>query len=565
MNQQGLYEPIECLLHTPLSRRALLRLLGAGATGFYLSRVQGAATAATGDPRASPIDRSLGETAPRAFSGDQPERPHRALWDKRAYLAARGGLPPVEKSVPLVVVGGGIAGLTTAYLLRRHGPVVLEQGARFGGNARGESWRGLDYAIGAAYFTAPEEGSPLRRLYGELGVDKIWRKAPGGHPVALEGRLVGDFWQGRSAPADRAQFRALARYFHRLYQEEGGLVYPEIPAYSRARRRHIDALDRISFRRHVESVAGGPLHPHLVTAFEHYCWSSFGASFSEVSAAAGLNFFAAEFGDILVTPGGNAAIAERLYARLDAALPPGHLQAGALVVDVRVAGDGVEVSYEDAAGALHRLRTRAAVLACPKFVAARLVDDLEPERLEAIRRLSYRAYLVANVLLTRKLPDSLYDLYLLGGGATDDKDIKAAAERQKATDVVFGTYAHPDARSSILTLYRPLPYDGARPALLADDAYDRYRAEFEAQLQETVLPLLDVRPEDVADLRLARWGHPLPVAATGLIADGTVDRLRRPLRDRVFFVQQDNWALPAIETATAEALHWAPRIARLLA
>ena len=559
-------QPFADPLRAPLSRRTLLRLLGAGAVSLYLRRAHGAPATAPGDARASPIDRSLDETAPRAFSGDQPERPHRALRDKGAYLAAHGGLPPPEKSVPLVVVGGGIAGLTTAYLLRRHRPVVLEQAARFGGNARGESWRGLDYAIGAAYFTAPEEGSPLRRLYRELGVDRIWRKAPGGHPVALEGRLVGDFWQGRSAPASREQFRALARYFRRLYQEEGGLVYPEIPAYSRARRRHIDALDRISFRRHVESVAGGgPLHPHLVTAFEHYCWSSFGASFSEVSAAAGLNFFAAEFGDILVTPGGNAAIAERLYARLDAALPPGHLQAGALVVDVRAAGDGVEVAYEDAGGTLRRLRAWAAVLACPKFVAARLVEDLEPKRLEAIRRLRYRGYLVANVLLTRRLPDSLYDLYLLGSGAVDAIDIQAAAERQKATDVVFGSYAHPDARSSVLTLYRPLPYDGARTALLADDAYDRYRAEFEAQLQETVLPLLHVRREDVADLRLARWGHPLPVAATGLIAGGTVDRLRQPFRDRVFFVQQDNWALPAIETATAEAFHWVPRIARLLA
>ena len=40
---------------------------------------------------------------------------------------------------------------------------------------------------------------------------------------------------------------------------------------------------------------------------------------------------------------------------------------------------------------------------------------------------------------------------------------------------------------------------------------------------------------------------------------GTVDRLRKPFRDGLFFVQQDNWALPAIETATAEASHWPPR------
>lgn len=49
----------------------------------------------------------------------------------------------------------------------------------------------------------------------------------------------------------------------------------------------------------------------------------------EVGAAAGLNFFAAEFGDILVTLGSNAAIAERLHTRLGRELPPSHLCAAA--------------------------------------------------------------------------------------------------------------------------------------------------------------------------------------------------------------------------------------------
>ena len=52
---------------------------------------------------------------------------------------------------------------------------------------------------------------------------------------------------------------------------------------------------------------------------------------------------------------------------------------------------------------------------------------------------------------------------------------------------------------------------------------------------------------------------------TGLIAGGTVDRLRKPFRGGMFFVQQDNWALPAIETAAAEAFHWAPRVEKYLA
>lgn len=551
-----------------LSRRAFVKLIAAGTASLYLRPAWAGVPAPGASTATGPIDRGIGEAAPALFSGDDPRRAHRILWDKPAWLAAHGGrYPAPAERVPLAVVGGGLGGLTAAYLLRKHQPVVLEQAARFGGNARGESWRGMDYAIGAAYFTAPDEGSPLAALYAELGVDRLWRRKPEGHPVALDGRLVEDFWRGETVPvAQRRQFRDLAGYFHRLYNEEGGLRYPQIPAATAAERAHVDALDRSSFRRHVEArLDGRRLHPHIRTAFEHYCWSSFGASFSEVGAAAGLNFFAAEFGEILVTPGGNAAIAERLHERLGRQLPEGHLQAGALVANVRAVPDGFEVAYEDAAGSLRCLHARAVVMACPKFVAARLVEDLEPERIDAIRRLRYRSYLVANVLLERRLAQAPYDLYLLGSGETDRRDIRAAATRQGATDVVFGQFLHPDAASSVLTLYRPLPFDGARPELLAEAAYANVLREFEAQVVGGILPLLNLRREDIAGIRLARWGHALPVAETGLIAGGTVDRLRKPFRGGMFFVQQDNWALPAIETATAEAFHWAPRVEKYLA
>ena len=43
------------------------------------------------------------------------------------------------------------------------------------------------------------------------------------------------------------------------------------------------------------------------------------------------------------------------------------------------------------------------------------------------------------------------------------------------------------------------------------------------------------------------------IAAPGLIAQGTIDHLRRPIDDRVFFVNQDNWALPAVENCMLDA------------
>lgn len=545
-----------------LTRRAAIRLLGTGAAALYLDLLPSAFAASSRRPDLDfgPIARDLDEPALLRFSGDEPEPAHRILRERDAFLASLGQLPPPEERVALAIVGGGMAGLTAAYRLRRHQPVLLEQAARFGGNSKGESWRGIDYATGAAYFVAPEAGTPLARLYRELGVDKLWRRKPAGHPVALAGKRYADFWAGTTAPKNRAPFRALRRYLRAILAGD----YPEIPALSAGQRRRVDDLDRGALAAHLRSVLGGPLHPHLATAVEHYCWSSFGAPASEVSAAAGLNFLAAEFGDIVATPGGNAAVAERLVERLAAALPPEHLRAGATVFRVRETADGVELSYADGQGAVRTLHAQAVVLACPKFVCAKILEGIEPERLAAIGRLRYRAYLVANVLLERPLRPDFYDLYLLGEGRGKFGDLPASAARQGATDIVLGTYARPSRRGAVLTLYRPLPFDAGRAELFAEGAYGKYRAEFERQIAADILPLLGLKPEDVAELRLARWGHPLPVAATGLIAEGVTDRLRRPFGRRIFFAQQDNWALPALETAATEALLWAPEVERLL-
>ena len=558
-----------------ISRRTVTRLMGMGGLSVLLERcapmprvrATGAGTAATGPARAdwSPIDRSLPDRVAAAFSGDDPVQAHAVLWDKPAFLASRGGaLPAPAERVPLVVIGGGMAGLAAAFALRAHRPVVIERAARFGGNSRGEAWRGIDYAIGAAYFIEPDEGSEIATLLDELGLRDAYTVKTTEDPVVLASRRYDEFWHGVTAPAAREQFDRLRQHFVGILEGSDGREYPDIPVFDDEGRRRIDALDRSTFIDHLRQVAGGPLHPHIETVVEHYCWSSFGASSTEISAASGLNFYCAEFGNVAVMPGGNAGVAERLVARLERDLPPGHLRPGALVLDVRVVDDGVLVSYVEASGGVRTLHARAVVMACPKFVVPKVVDALEPERLAAIDRLRYRAYLVANVLLDRPLKPDFYDLFMAGGGNVDLASVEAAAGRQKVTDVVLATFARHDARRSVLTLYRGIPYDGARAALYEEGAYAASRREFEQQIAAEILPLVGLRQENVVDLRLARWGHPLPVAEAGLIAGRVVDAVRAPLGGRVFFVNQDNWALPAFETSITEALHFAPQVERVL-
>ena len=549
-------------------RPALQQALGAGAAALCLPGLTGCSPSGSRpDPALepiSPVDRSLPDAGPPRYSGDDYGRAHRILWDKPGYLASKGGLPEPSEKVPLVIVGGGISGLASAWLLRRHHPVVLERAARFGGNSRAESWNGVDYSIGAAYVLKPDAGTALDGFFRELDLAELTRAHEGHDPVIWQGRRYAAFWDGETALEAKAQLAALQQHFVDVAEEKNGWFYPEIPASDPAQRGRLDELDRVTFIRHLEKIAGGRLHPHVETAIEHYCWSSFGASAREIGAASGLNFLTAEIDPILVCPGGNAAIAERLLQRVARHVPPDHLRAGAIVLDVRVRADGVQVSYEDADGRFRSLLARAAILACPKFAAAKLLHEIEDARLAAIRRLRYHAYLVANVLLKRPVKEDFYGMLLLGEGRIGE-DIAAAAARQNATDAVLATYARPHAERTVLTLYRAIPHEGGRGLVFGDDTLARFRAAFEEQIRRDVLPVVGRSAEDIADIRVARWGHPLPVAAAGLIADRVPEALRRPFRDRVFFVEQDNWALPAFETAVSEALAFAPWVEKTLA
>lgn len=557
---------------SPISRRNFIKIAGAAGLTIYLSpSITRFATAESTAINAaisgfSPIDRSLSDVAAKEYFGDNFDKAHQILWDKQKYFNQLGvsSFTPTGK-VKLAVIGGGLSGLFTSYLLRAHNPVLFEQAPRFGGNSKGQSWRGIDYSIGAAYFCEPEEGSDIYKVLHELGLHESWKLKEEEDPVALNGTILKEFWSGQASEAAKAQNEKLSAYFQKVYDSEEGTPFPDIPVTVPSQQEYINKLDKVSFKQHLEEIAGGPLVSEIETAIEQYCWSSFGASSTEIGAAQGLNFYTAEFGNLCVFPGGNSAVAEKLVDTLSKALPKHCLRPSSLVVDVKVTDTGVRIVYVHPTEGLRCIEAGTVVMACPKFVVKKVLNDIEPARQEAINKLRYRAYMVCNVLLKGVHPDPFYDLYMLGDGKVDTTNIPAASQRRGVTDVILANYAKADAENTVLTLYRALPYDGGRTEVYMPDSYTRFRGEFESQVYSEILPLLGMAKENVVDIRVTRWGHPLPVAATGSISSGQLEAIRKPFGNgKVFFVEQDNWALPAFETALSEALIWAPEIEKKL-
>jgi protoporphyrinogen oxidase len=498
----------------------------------------------------SPINRLRDETLERIFSGDDPHLAHAILRDKDSFITTKGGLPLENEKAEVVIVGGGLSGLIAAHELKSFKPIILEQASRFGGNSKAESWEGLDYSIGAAYFTRPYPGTRLDEFLKNVGADKIMSVHNGDDPYIYKNKIFEHFWEGKSATTtyEKECFKKLSDYFQNMFKGENGIIFPDIPIENNLLRDYINTLDSRSFFEHISSLLGGVVPIQIENFLDYFCWSAFGGSSKEISAASALNFYVGEMGEVLVPRGGNAGVTERIFFELAANLPATNLRVNSLVFDVNHKSDCVEVSYVDSQEQIKTIQAKYVILACPKFVVGKILNNIEDDRLNIILNLKYRSYLVANVLLKKKNTLPYFDLYLL-----EKNRLKNSKEKKSlVTDVVIANFSDPDDEHTVLTLYKSIPFDGIRHKLLDDDQFDKIFQDFKLQFLQ-FSEAFDVKEKDIIDFRLTRWGHALPLSEKGLIASGVVEKISKPFGSRIYFAEQDNWMLPCFEACAFEA------------
>ncbi|MEK6628027.1 MAG: NAD(P)-binding protein [Bdellovibrionota bacterium] len=554
-------------LNQKLDRRDFVKLSGLGLSSLYFSGCT--SLAASQDPFVnpfdysdfsliSPFDRTIPNSAPKHFSGDQPLKAHKVLWQKSEFLRLNP-FPPPSEEVPVVVVGGGMSGLLSAYFLKEHQPVILEQAARFGGNSRGESWEGLDYTLATAYIGVPAVGSPIHKFFQEIGMADSFRIKSSADPMYFNNKKITNVWETGTNTKNKPQFTRLASHFENVFKGEAGLKYPEMPTNDPVERNYLNELDKISFRQYVENVLGETIDPDLDKVLENYFWSTFASSHVETSAAVGLNFFSSDFDAMAIAKGGNAAIAEATMKTMSKSIPRNNFRNSSFVFDVRRVGKKIHVSYLDSQDKIKTISAKTVVMSCPKFVASKLIDNLEPERLAIIRKIQYRSYLLANVLINRQIQDTFYDFADISKNAP----VKKGVQHQKITDAIHGSYLQPKEPRAVLTFFQGIPYDNVRNEIYDRNYYQLAHEAMKSQINE-FLPKMGINSQEVVDIRLTRWGHPLPLPSVGNIANGNVDILRQPFQERVFFVEQDNWTMPCFESTFFEAHHFSKKISDLI-
>jgi hypothetical protein len=441
-------------------------------------------------------------------------------------------LPTPERQVEVVVVGGGIAGLAVASMLDDRDLVLLEREAEPGGNAKSGNWRGIDYALGSAYFV--DISGAFGKFYERIGVaprpvpepaDRMLTAAPRS-PDALEGAL-------------RKPFAKLRKH---LGMVAAGPDYPKIPI-GEATAAAL-ALDRISF---LDYLKQQHVDPGLFGLIDAYCFSSLGAGADHVSAYAGVNFYSEIAGPIYAFPGGNAVLARTMAKNVSRA-GSGRIVTGAAVFAVEPAEEGfARVGWFDSAqpGEPRCIAARWVVVAAPYFFVGRILRGIETKIAAAMTGLSQGSYLVANCCFEGGVAAKAYDSWTPGNSSF--------------TDVVDATVALPaaarPANHSVLTVYAPFqdPAQG-RNLLLAGDR-KALADPIVAELQR-FLPHAFAKAR-LAEVRLTRWGHQHLIPRPGTIAQM---RAMPKRYGNVLLAHSDGQGMPAVESAIAEALQAAATV-----
>ena len=309
-------------------------------------------------------------------------------------LRDRAPMPAPRRRVrvPVVIVGGGIAGLSAAWRLERSGfrdYVLLEMEQEAGGNSRAGENAVSRYPWAAHYVPVPGPRATLaRELFRELGVltDAGWDErslcfAP------QERMFVHGEWQPglESELLGSRTGRDELRRFEELIQEQRGTGEFTIPMVLGARGG--SPLDRMSFAQWLE--AANLRSPAIRWYAEYGTRDDYGARARDTSAWAGVHYHAArepEEQGPLTWPEGNAWIARRLADRIAP-----RLITGALVHRILRDGRfGWQVRAGDAEFSCDHV-----IFAAPMFVAPYVVDGMRAPRF------TYSPWLVANLTLDR--------------------------------------------------------------------------------------------------------------------------------------------------------------------
>jgi hypothetical protein len=500
---------------------------------------------------------------------------------KVGHLLREGQFPPTSETLhtELLIVGGGVAGLSAGWWLKKKKQsdfILLELEDDVGGNSRSGKNSVSAYPWGAHYVPLPTlENKLVLELFEELGVIEGWDIA--GLPIYNEFFLSNDpqervfasgQWQEGLIPKteltaeDQNQF---AEFFKKMDQFRGargsdGKKLFSIPIDESSQDPAVLRWDLITMAQFLAQHRWDS--PRLHWYINYCCRDDYGAELTQVSAWAGIHYFAARGGkgsnsskgNVLTWPEGNAWLTEKLKSSFT-----GQIRTSSLVyqicaditanttanfdahskADTDSSGTGYLVDYYDVRTQKSiRIVAKTLIYAAPRFTAPFVFETLRKTPPTYLSSLEYSPWMVANI--TTRTPSTvpkeaplswdniIYESPSLGY-------VNAGNQKIERYPV-----------QTVLTYYHPLSHLGPKQA--------RHEALGKTHSEWTTEILADLRaphPDLVNQLRridVWLWGHGMVRPQVGFIWGEHRQEMLKPLGG-VFFAHSDMSGISIFEEA----------------
>lgn len=390
-----------------------------------------------------------------------------------------------DNKVDFVIVGGGLAGLTAAYYLRDQNFLLLEQYKSTGGHCQGSSYNGIAYSTGAAYVGAVD--GIFGDLFSALSLEH----------VTFQPEQTGFYFNNAwSLGVEGDTKLPMHKEFDKFFGDSAS-IFEALPADADPMKFASADLQKLDAKPFAPCLSG--YSRAFIALMDRVCLSALGGGLDQISALAGYTLLEELQEPTYVFKGGNAAITRALAGKIDRA-GSNRCLTGAFVWKIEAKEGGASVVYSLPDSSTHRIECKHVIVATPPLVASRQLANIADQLNTQLLSFKYCSYLIANLLMKKKLFNGTYDSYL--GPPFSFSDIVVAERPYMASN------SYKPEMGSVLTLYQPYPCGPAgRAALLAGD-----RNAISIDLAKQVEKLIPDFLKGIDEFAFSRWGHALAIA-----------------------------------------------------
>ncbi|MDW6004016.1 DUF6041 domain-containing protein [Vibrio mangrovi] len=509
---------------------------------------------------------------------------------------ARTTRPQSGDSYDVVIIGGGVAGLTAASEFDQERVLVVEKSASLGGNARYEQYQGLKHPVGGVCFQEPLPDSEMMYILKKIGMDKMYRSNAEDTLVffdtmllmrclgeivvgflkqpayllkpsvwGLTGQLflnaiIGKPYVSSAKQLGDPTFAELYRFLDRF--APGTRLYPQVPWTEESGwpREEMELLDNTSLYTYLfepEKLAGFPQHLRppvslgkLVENAVRVALRVECSDLHDISAYAGLYFLIGYLrGNLMTLPGGNGGFSAGLCGYLDKKENVTMITDSTLEHISQLADDHAELQLM-VGGQSVQINTRQVIWAVQKTEIVKHLPALPKSQLDAIQTICYEDYYLASVLLSKPVLSHSFGGYMI---EPENASANEPYHWCKPGTCLVANWMDSANKSEVGVLSLLMPT--TRPERKGRDATGKFRALQKQTYFEIskLLTNIGMSPDVIEDIKIWHWSGGLVTSVKGHQSRGIFNAAGEPFKC-IHFANQDSIGIGNIEGAIFSGL-----------